>query len=248
MTESLSVSMSYSRWFARGELNRSRLACVLPLLARSPSRVLHDLHLKAVIRREGGLMYSYTAREVLLRQRRIVLGSYSYGKLADLCLFPVDTVVGRYVSIGSGVRAFQANHPTGSLSMHPLFFRSDIGIAEEEAIERGQLTIGHDAWLGANSIICPRCHSIGNGAVVGAGAVVTKDVPDYAVVVGNPAKVIKMRFRDSVIAKLLQTEWWWLAFDQLESFRNELTSPLDDDRCEDLLSRLTGLKLERVGT
>ncbi len=62
-------------------------------------------------------------------------------------------------------------------------------------------------WIGANSVIMPSI-TIGNGAVVGAGAVVTKDVPDYAIVAGVPAKVIKYRFSKEIIEKLLELKWW----------------------------------------
>ncbi|MCK5509066.1 MAG: hypothetical protein KAI50_11185 [Desulfobacterales bacterium] len=113
---------------------------------------------------------------------------------------------------------------------------------EKEAIHRNELIVGHDVWLGSNAIICSGCHRIGNGAVVGAGAVVTKDVPDYAIVGGNPAMVIKIRFCDSIIAKLLESEWWLLPFEKIKTCRKEMTQPLDKDRFEQILDKLALLQ------
>lgn len=67
--------------------------------------------------------------------------------------------------------------------------------------------IGHDVWIGRKAIIMPGV-KVGNGAIVGAGAVVTKDVPDYAIVAGVPAKIIKYRFPDLIIQELLSVKWW----------------------------------------
>lgn len=81
--------------------------------------------------------------------------------------------------------------------------------------------IGNDVWLGANSLVLKGV-KIGDGAVIGAGAVVTKDVPPYAIVGGNPAKVIKMRFDDETIGKLMQLQWWNLDLSIIENL------PMDD--------------------
>jgi acetyltransferase-like isoleucine patch superfamily enzyme len=153
-------------------------------------------------------------------------------------------MIGRYTSIGPGARIFQAYHTVDFFSMHPFFYRSDIGIAKQEAIKRYEVFIGHDAWLGANSIICPGCHRIGNGAVVGAGSVVTKDVPDYAIVGGNPARVIKMRFQDATILKLLESRWWQLSFKQIKTLHHEMTQALIENRLDDLLEKIAFLRSE----
>lgn len=73
--------------------------------------------------------------------------------------------------------------------------------------EKSKTIIGNDVWIGNGAIVINGV-SVGDGAIIGAGAVVTKDVPPYSVVVGVPAKVIKKRFSDNVIAKLLQIKWW----------------------------------------
>ncbi len=224
------------------ELNYYRLSKLLLLLVPPHCGFFKNWLLRRIISFEGGIFHSYSVRLILSQQYIITLGSYSYGNLNDLYGFPIKTIIGRYSSIGPGVRMFQANHPTDFMSMHAFFFRSDVGIVEKEAIQRSELVIGHDVWLGANAIICPGCRRVGNGAVVGAGAVVTKDVPNYAIVGGNPAKVIKMRFRDSTIAKLLGSSWWALPFEKIKTCRKEMTQPLDESHLDDILDRLSILQ------
>lgn len=72
---------------------------------------------------------------------------------------------------------------------------------------KGDTVVGNDVWIGYEAVIMPGV-KIGNGAIVATKAVVTKDVPDYAIVAGNPAQVVKMRFSESEIAQLLQIAWW----------------------------------------
>ncbi|PQO28766.1 hypothetical protein C5Y98_23585 [Blastopirellula marina] len=86
------------------------------------------------------------------------------------------------------------------LSTHPLLY-GDLS-------ERVLLEIGHDVWLGFNVVILPGCHRIGTGAIVGAGSIVTKDIPPYAIAVGNPARILRYRFPEEVCAKLLASQWW----------------------------------------
>jgi virginiamycin A acetyltransferase len=115
--------------------------------------------------------------------------------------------VGRYTSIASGVRVVNENHPMVGISTHPLFY---LGTSH-----RHELLIGSDVWIGFNAIILPGCRSIGDGAVVGAGSVVTKDIPPYAVVAGVPAKVLRYRFEPDVAALLHESRWWELPIDDL---------------------------------
>ena len=75
--------------------------------------------------------------------------------------------------------------------------------------------IGNDVWIAAKSIVFQGV-KIGNGAVIGAGSVVTKDVPDYAIVAGNPARIIRYRFTPDIIAYLNETKWWNYTLDNLD--------------------------------
>jgi acetyltransferase-like isoleucine patch superfamily enzyme len=223
-----------SKLYVKEELHSS------PLVVRIlHSKLAHrGKVLNWALKKEGGMFFSHSFRDYLFRTRQIELGSYSYGIVIDLLNFPVKTVIGRYTSIGPGVKIFQANHPSGFLSMHPFFYRSDIGVAKGESIQRNQLFVGHDVWIGANAIICPGCHRIGNGSIIAAGAVVTKNVPDFSVIGGNPAMVIKKRFEDELATKITSSGWWFQPYEVLKKFSRELTRNLRDNDIDELLTRL----------
>jgi acetyltransferase-like isoleucine patch superfamily enzyme len=92
--------------------------------------------------------------------------------------------------------------------MHPYFYNSSLGYVPSDNIPERHLSIEHDAWIGERAIITSKCSRIGVGSVVGAGAVVTKDVPDFAIVAGNPAKIIRYRFEKGEADRRLASRWW----------------------------------------
>ncbi|MBO9616383.1 MAG: CatB-related O-acetyltransferase [Dyadobacter sp.] len=145
---------------------------------------------KVLRRRE---MDSDLLRELFQIQYRVAVGKYSYGCF-DPERIPAGTQIGRYCSFGPGVRIFNGNHGINWASTHPYLYNPRLGYVEQERISRNALVIGDDVWIGANAIILPNVGSIGTGAVIGAGAVVTKDVPAFAIVAGNPATFIRSRF------------------------------------------------------
>jgi chloramphenicol O-acetyltransferase type B len=87
----------------------------------------------------------------------------------------------------------------------------------------GDTEIGHDVWIGAEAMILPGI-KVGHGSVIGARSVVTKDVQPYSIIAGNPAKIIRMRFKDDQIKKLLELKWWDWSEKQLASAMNLLCS------------------------
>ena len=93
-------------------------------------------------------------------------------------------------------------------STHPFFYNPSFGYVDKLLIERTTIIIGNDVWVGANATILPSVSQIADGAVVGAGSVVTKRVPPFAIVAGNPAKIIKYRFKEETIQKIVQSGWW----------------------------------------
>lgn len=157
-----------------------------------------------------------------------------------------DTTIGRFCSFGPDVITGPGNHPINFLTTHPI--ASDpsgisAGMAKSPFYMASTLTevsrhneaasgcvIGHDVWIGARVIIL-RGITIGTGAIIGAGAVVTKTVEPYSIVAGNPARLIRWRFEEALREKLLDSQWWTWNLSQLE--RRDYSDPekfLDDLR------------------
>jgi virginiamycin A acetyltransferase len=122
-------------------------------------------------------------------------------------------IIGKYVSIASGVRFMMngANHKMDSFATFPFPVVADnwgLGMERQDAWDiEGDTVIGNDVWLGYESIIMPGVH-IGDGAIVAARSLVTKDVPPFTVVGGMPARAIKQRFSGDVIELLQKLKWW----------------------------------------
>ncbi len=123
-------------------------------------------------------------------------------------------VIGKFCSIACGAKFIftSANHKLGSLSTYPfpLFFEEwelDKSNVTDAWDNKGDIVIGNDVWIGYEAVIMPGV-TIGDGAIVGTRAVVTKDVPPYTIVGGVPAKPIRKRVSDEVIARLLEIKWW----------------------------------------
>jgi acetyltransferase-like isoleucine patch superfamily enzyme len=125
----------------------------------------------------------------------------------------MNTNVGKFCSIAHGACICIGKHPSSKfVSTHPSFFslHKQNGMTFSDANyfeEMGKTNIGNDVWIGVNAIIMDNI-TIGNGAIIGAGAVVTKDVPPYAIAVGIPAEVIKYRFEKDEIDFLEKFKWW----------------------------------------
>lgn len=144
------------------------------------------------------------------------VGAYTY--LGPGCDIRSGSI-GRFCSIARRVVMAQAEHPTDHVSTHPIVFNPNSAFRTDpyfSAIARRRpvtlpatVSIGHDVWIGEGVFVRAGV-SIGTGAIIAARAVVVKDVPPYAIVGGTPAKVIRFRFSDSVIERLLNSEWWRL--------------------------------------
>jgi virginiamycin A acetyltransferase len=121
-------------------------------------------------------------------------------------------IIGKFCAIATGAKFIMssANHKLDGFSTYPFFiFRRgwEENFDMNSLPYKGDTVIGNDVWIGYDATIMPGVH-VGDGAIIGAKAVVTKDVPPYAVVGGNPAKILKMRFDDATIAELLNIAWW----------------------------------------
>ncbi len=180
-----------------------------------------------ILRLEGGATYSVTIRRIFSKYHDIEVGMYTGRGCFIYGNFRTGTKIGRYTAIYKTVQRFNANHPMNLKSTHPLFYNPFLGYAEKDLLTRTELTIGNDVWIGHNAILLSGVSSIGDGAIIGAGAVVHQDVPPYAVMVGNPARVIRYRFSEETIGKLLEEKWWEKSFDELKPEFGVFQNPLE---------------------
>ena len=188
---------------------------------------LRGLVLRVARRLEGGEFRSTTLREIFARYWGVEVGLYTHGACFEPWMVDPKTKIGRYSTIASGVRIMNHNHPISFKGISPVFFSPALGLCDRLLVDFNPLEIGNDVWIGVNAVIMPEVSRIGDGAVVGAGAVVNRDVPPYAVVLGNPARVVKYRFSEEVIASLLEEKWWEKDLDELADRIGEFQLPLD---------------------
>ena len=158
----------------------------------------------------------------------VQVGRYTYGELTILNFSEeIRVSIGDFCSIASGVVfAACSEHCTNTISTFPLKVKC-LHLVAYEAFSKGDIIVEDDVWIGQNAIILSGVH-IGQGAVIAAGAVVTKDVPPYAIVGGNPAKVIKYRFEQSIIEELLKVDFSKLDYTQVEDHIDDLYTELKD--------------------
>lgn len=145
------------------------------------------------------------------------IGNHSYTGQGTVIM---HTKVGKFTSISWGVTIGPANHDYERVTNHSFLYNTYDGLRDNDEIPynrfQAECTIGNDVWIGTNATIL-RDVAIGDGAVVGANSVVTKDVPPYAIVAGVPARVIKYRFTKEIINKLMELKWWNLSDEIIRS-------------------------------
>ena len=199
------------------DLVRSRIASRLLALHRGPvgmgllARIFEYL--------EGGPMRSATLRQLLEQRFGVRVGAFSYGACMVPGAFHPGLLVGRYVSMASYVR-WGLDHPLDRPFLHPAFYQARIGLVDHDQEPHGTLTIDADAWIGDMVVITTRCRRIGIGAVIGAGSIVTHDVPDFAIAYGAPARIVRRRFDDATCDALRHSRWWELSPAELRDWRH----------------------------
>ena len=132
-------------------------------------------------------------------------------------------IIGKFCAIARGVEFVMngANHRMDCVTTYPFYIMGgDWGTAiapvKEELPLKGDTVIGNDVWIGQNVTVMPGVH-IGDGAIIGTNSVVASDIPPYAIAVGNPCRVVKMRFDDELISLLLQFKWWDKSIEEIET-------------------------------
>jgi len=191
------------------------------------SNIFRQRFLNRIVKIEGGQVYSETLRKHFIKHHCISVGAYTYGGVFNPRNVASGTVVGRYCSIAPTVYIFNKNHPYNRISQHPFFYNPSMQIVTEYNIKCSKLVIGHDVWIGEHAIITPSVTEIGIGAIVAAGAVVTKNVPNFAVVAGNPARIIRYRFDLRKQESVLNTKWWNKSIEEIK--RSNLEVFLSDN-------------------
>lgn len=152
-------------------------------------------------------------------------------------------IIGKFCQIASGTKFIMgcANHRTSSVTTYPFHVFGGAWAEKTPAHMsqlpfKGDIVVGNDVWIGRESVIMPGV-KIGDGAIIGACSVVTKDIPPYTVAGGNPARFIKKRFDDQLIELLLELRWWDFEEEKLEEFLPLLCDPDLEKVKEELLNR-----------
>lgn len=175
--------------------------------------------------------HNSTCVETLFPQELVSVGRCTYGPLR---VFSFDTSsrlqIGSFCSIAPEVTfMLSADHRTDSVSTFP--FRVKVMGEALEGVSRGNISVGDDVWIGYRSVILSGVR-IGQGAVIGAGAVVTRDVPPYGVVGGVPARLIRYRFPEAVTNYLMTLDYAKLDEDMLKRHVRDLYLPIDQMELE----------------
>jgi virginiamycin A acetyltransferase len=147
---------------------------------------------------------------------------------------PEKLVIGKFCALGEGVRFIMngANHRIDGPSTFPFPIMGGSWAQHFDLITnlpaRGDTVVGHDVWLGYRTTVMPGVR-IGNAAIIAAGSVVVDDIPDYAVAGGNPSRVIRNRYNDDEIARLLAIAWWdWPPEHITKHLRTIMSGSIDD--------------------
>lgn len=168
----------------------------------------------------------------------VKVGQYSYGTI-DALLHSNGSemlIIGDFCSIAEGVKFIVASeHPYKGLSTYP--FKVKFLEQSFEAGSKGDIIVKDDVWIGLNSIILSGV-TIGQGAIIGAGSVVTKDVPPYAIVGGNPAKIIKYRFEPEVIEKLVKFDFSKLDEEKIKQIGTKLYTEITKDNIDNIIEKI----------
>ncbi len=223
------------------------------LLCSTNAEIYGDLRKQVLLWEQRNRLVELKDIDRLLKEQRVALrypyystqiGKYSYGALCKNHIFIKR--IGAFCSFAEGAEVV-GNHETHFISTHPMFYEgksvkgleydylnakccdwyfSDV-IPKGMVEENRRITIGNDVWLGRN-VIVTNSSNIGNGVIAGAGAVITRDVPDYAVVGGVPARIIRYRYTPEQIEALNRISWWDWPDEIIRERYDDFYLPIED--------------------
>lgn len=153
--------------------------------------------------------YASIGERVVLRE--VTVGDFSYFERHSEAIY---ATIGKFCSIAANSRVNALDHPIERLTQHKVSYRPNeyfrwlgVDASFRERRQAQAVAIGHDVWIGHGAVIMPGLH-IGNGAVIGANAVVTHEVPPYTIVTGVPARPLRPRFAADIVARIERLAWW----------------------------------------
>lgn len=182
--------------------------------------------------------HNYTYAKNIFSIENVLVGNGTYGGIQVLNnIDKVTLQIGCYCSIAEEVTfLLGADHKYDCLSTYPYIYYIFKDMPYE-AISKGNIIVSDDVWIGYHSIILSGV-KIGQGAIIAAGSVVTKDVPPYAVVAGVPAKIIKYRFEKKIITKLLEINYSSITSNVIKQLRNELYQPITVKNIDKIIEKI----------
>lgn len=200
-----------------------KIVRVFRFIASYPSRLFNGISFRATV---VDAKIDRTAKiQHAANVRYSEIGRYSYIAARSSV---IHTKIGKFCSVASGVAIGGGAHDLSAVSTSPVFllgeniFGKNFGFKKFQSYK--ETIIGNDVWIGNRTIILQGV-AIGDGAVIGAGSVVTKDVEPYAVVAGNPARQIKMRFDSETVETLERLKWWDQNDKWLKQYGNYFNEP-----------------------
>jgi phosphonate metabolism protein (transferase hexapeptide repeat family) len=173
--------------------------------------------------------YAAIGERVILRE--VSVGDYSYFERHAEAIY---TTIGKFCSIAANSRINALEHPLERLTMHKVSYRPNeyfryLGVDEafRQRRQGKRVVIGNDVWIGHGAVVMPGV-SVGNGAAIGANAVVTRDVGAYTIAVGSPARVLRPRFAPEIAARIEALGWWdWPQERLFEAVPDMQSLPID---------------------
>ena len=192
---------------------------------------------KVIIGESSFIQDSNLADGVQINRRNMIVES----QIGNFTYTGANTVIkkariGKFCSISWNVSITGNKHDYHAISSHPFPRLTSFGFVDEsekQALDSESVQIGNDVWIGMNVCILPGV-KVGSGSIIGAGGVVTRDVPPYAIVVGNPAKVLKYRFSEKIITQLLDLQWWDWPFEDIRKNIALFQGAMNEDTMEKL--------------